>query len=402
MHHPHQADPPSSHDGEVPELALERPDSAPGLSNGWIITASMLGIVALLAVAVGVANLRSSAESADGGDDPESVEQPELVDTEPRPADIVNPLGPRDGLDSLGHPVVVEPSTGLVDAQTVMVTGSEFPPNTDLGVVMCSGVVEMGGGAAQCQLSPFTSVHSHSDGTFETEFPMRRIIVIGGQEVDCAAPPPDGIANTCVVAVGAINDYDQSGVAPVGFDDSVPAPPPPTLSVTPSDGLVDGDLVTVNVDGVHPEWGWWPNLCTSIDPATIYGDASEHGDDGTVGEYGPHTGGYGTESWCEPLGGSWPEHEFPNGPVEVSVQRWFGALSGVDPIDCGTAPGHCWIEVYAGPRPIPHVPLSFDPSVPAPPPPPPPTYDEWGHLVTDDSAGGSDAGAPTDTTVVVP
>jgi hypothetical protein len=350
----------------IPELVLA-PDDGPVLSNGWMITAAMLGVMAILAIAVGVANLRSDSSSG------------EVADPEPTAPVEIGPAGPRDGLDSLRLPVSVEPDVDLVDGQVVTVSGSQFPPFTSLGVVMCSGVVEMGGGAAQCQLSPFTQVESDSEGAFTVEYTVRRLIVIGGEVVDCGGPTPEHLDATCVVAVGAISDYDQSGIAPVAFDGSVAPPPLPTLQVSPSEGLVDGDLVTVSVSGATSEWGWWPQLCTNVDTSEWY--------DTPEGETAPD-GAY-NEMWCEELGGQWFDQAPPAGPIELPVQRWFGAMSGSLYVDCGEAPGRCWIQVQTGPLPLEPVPISFDPSVPAPPPPPPPVYDEWGHLVVPSTTAGS-------------
>jgi hypothetical protein len=151
---------------------------------------------------------------------------------EPLGVDAVG--GPRDGLESKRHPVEVSPADGLADGQIVTVRGSQFPPNTALGVVMCSphGPSDVGG-SVNCELSPYTSAMSDATGSFEVQYAVRRHIALPNGTVDCAGPPPEGSTATCVVAVGAISDYDESGIAVVSFDPELPALPPPSVEIGP-------------------------------------------------------------------------------------------------------------------------------------------------------------------------
>jgi hypothetical protein len=315
---------------------------------------AILAVGVLLFGALAVANLTRtdpgpSDEAAIEVDDERQEEDEGDEGDEDAPRVELRVLGPRDGLDSKGHPVAVTPDSGLVEGQVVTVTGSGFPPNTDLGVVMCSGAVEMGGGSAQCQLAPFTPVQSDATGTFTVEFPVRRIVTVGGQEIDCADHPPEGIASTCVIAVGAISDYDESGVIQVWFDASVPPPPAPEINVSPTDGLIDGQVVTVSLDGVEPDAYWWPSLCTSsseLFEAEGYGSAPPD------------------DLWCEHLPD--PRYEFDavgSTSVDVEVHRVLNR-HGMLAIDCAEAPGRCWIQVWAGPRQVDTVTLTFDPASP--------------------------------------
>jgi hypothetical protein len=339
---------------EVPELHLEREvaHARAARTDDRIALGAVLALVCLAVLALVAVNLTgSSAGTGDRrADDPDGARGTDL--DEPSSPIEIGVLGPRDGLDSLRLPVSVEPSGELVDGQTVTVRGSEFPPDRELGVVMCSGAVDLGGGAAQCQLSPFTPVTSRGDGTFEVEFDVRRIIWVGGHEIDCAAPTPDGLEATCIVAVGAISDYDQSGIAPVHFDGSVPPPPRPQTVVSAREGLFDGQVVTIEVvdlDADFQGW-WWPNLCTSAPELyPSHPDAEFHDD-----------------TWCEvPTlpDGSYPMMDAPHdGRIDVRVHRLLNLGAGTDPIDCAEWPGRCWVQVWAGPRPIDPVPLEFDPT----------------------------------------
>ena len=77
---------------------------------------------------------------------------------------------------------------------------------------------------------------------------VRRTITLGGQPVDCAAAPG------CVLY--AASDSHRAGhvygVAPLAFDPVAPPLPGPAISVTPHDGLRDGDAVTVRVQHFRP------------------------------------------------------------------------------------------------------------------------------------------------------
>jgi hypothetical protein len=345
---------PSSDGYDVPELHLERePDHLAArrrddrIALGATLALALVAVMALVAV-----NL---AGSTPGVDDQAAEERGVELDADPpAPPPAIGALAPHDGLDSLRHPLRVHPSVDLLDGQAVTVSGSEFPPDRDLGVVMCSGAVDLGGGAAQCQLAPFTPVRSRDDGTFEVEHVMRRIIWVGGHEIDCASPIPDGLEATCVVAVGAISDYDESGIAPVRFDDSVPAPPAPSLRVSPTAGLVDGQVVTVELLDldISAEHWWWPDLCVSAPELFApHPDAEHHGD-----------------TWCESLADEQGGYELIGSPsgtsVDVTVHRLLAVGTGAEPLDCAAWPGRCWIQVWAGHRPIDPVPLTFDPEAP--------------------------------------
>lgn len=170
--------------------------------------------------------------------------------------------GPRDGLESKRHPIEVTPAEGLADGQVVTVRGSQFPPNEALGVVMCSSLGPSPiGGAANCELSPYTSVQSDANGSFEVQYAVRRHISLGNGTIDCAAPPPEGTAANCVVAVGAITDYDESGITPVTFDPGLPAVPPPSVEVGPAPPYTEGQEVTVTVRDAVPGSRWLVDLC---------------------------------------------------------------------------------------------------------------------------------------------
>lgn len=252
----------------VVDLAPAGPDPLDRRGRGappWAPTAAFAVLVLVIAVVVaavgGVAGPDRAPEATDGlafdldGGSPDAV------------------AGPRDGLESKRHPIEVTPADALADGQVVTVRGSQFPPNEALGVVMCSSLGPSPiGGAANCELSPYTSVQSDANGAVEVQYAVRRFISLGNGTVDCAAPPPEGKQANCVVAVGAISDYDESGIAPVTFDPGLPAVPPPSATIEPGPPYAEGQQVVVAVRDAVPGSRWLVDLC-----AEGVGDADDHG-----------------------------------------------------------------------------------------------------------------------------
>lgn len=313
----------------------------------WSSAVAVLLVVAGGAVAIG-AGIQD--ERPDGADDLARI----------------GPLAPHDGLDSLRLPVAVDPAEDLVDGQVVTVSGEGFPTDRQLGVVMCSGAVDLGGGVAQCQISPSTPVTSDAEGRFSVEHPVRRVLHIGGHEIDCADPPPPGVVATCAVAVGAVDDYDQSGVAPVVFDPGIAPPPQPSVEVSGTDHLLDGDEVTITIVDGSVEDLRELLVCTT--------------DPGMMAQGYPEPGEVCTSPWdLDPAVFEASTAEAPTG-VTFVARRWFDP-SAPDPIDCGEAPGRCWLQVAVGHGLAARVPLSFDPSVDPPAldavPPTPEVGSEW-------------------------
>ncbi len=158
------------------------------------------------------------------------------------------PGGATDGKGSKGFPVDVTPFTALTDHQAVTVTGHGFPASTQLGVLMCTSEAAEGGGIDFCDISTVVYVDSDATGSFSTPFNVARLFRTTAGARDCAEGNVDPAqfqamrdadqhpslrqpgAWTCIVAAGAVSDYDQSGGFPVTF-----APgPPPTLPPVPT------------------------------------------------------------------------------------------------------------------------------------------------------------------------
>jgi hypothetical protein len=252
------------------------------------------------------------------------------VDAEPEPADgIVDPapgpeassrsvslLGPMDGKDSRLLPVLVEPSTGLGDGQTVTISGSGFTPGARLGAVLCSSGAAGGGGVTFCELAHYDNFSASAEGAFVDDYVLRRFITTPADGVvDCAES-----TDRCILGVGNISDYDESGGSFISYE-GAPQPPPPSLQVVPSVALIDGQVLSVRGTGVRAAPDGWLRQC----PAGDLDSAS-----------------------CQRLDAR------PDGPlvggelaVTVSVPRHLGA--GAQAVDCAAPPG-CVLATteYAG------------------------------------------------------
>ncbi len=139
-----------------------------------------------------------------------------------------------------GPTVTVTPSTGLVDFQKVQVTGSGFEPNALLEVYECRGgaVTE-----ADCDAgnADFIDIDSSGNVIPYNMWVDARIWLPDGTAVDCRTD-----ASGCEIGVGFLIDAGQWPAAPLAFDPSAPLLPPVAATVTPSTGLVDGQVVQVH------------------------------------------------------------------------------------------------------------------------------------------------------------
>jgi hypothetical protein len=263
-------------------------------------------------------------------------------DVEPQPGAPSRPAAlaaPTDGVASRVLPVVVEPSTQLTDGQVVGISGSGFTPRATLGAVLCSAGAAGGGGVAFCELAHYDNFEASSEGTFSDEYRLRRFITTPTEgRVDCAEA-----TDRCLLAVGNIRDYDESGGSFISYAGAAD-PPPPQLAVTPSDGLADGQVISVTGTGLRAAPDGRLRQCPAGGEAGVTCVP-------LVAELdGPAVGG--------------------RLAVTVRVVRHLG--SGDGRVDCAAPPGCVLTSTeYAGRLAI--VPLGFDAAAqPVPPPPLPP------------------------------
>ena len=141
--------------------------------------------------------------------------------------------------------VTVTPSSGLLDAQVVTVSGSGFAPNGTAYVSMClPGATD----AFDCDSRQYPSVPIDAAGSFTVQY---RVIRFVRAAFDTTTPPTDCAVAACTI--GAADFLTGTGTVvytPVDFADVPRVPPEVTL--TPDTGLVDGQTVRVEGTGFRP------------------------------------------------------------------------------------------------------------------------------------------------------
>ena len=218
------------------EVPIEPEDPSRGMSARLGV---WLGIVAVLgagALAVALSNTNDDGE----GDGSPSRDDQEAV--------AVDASGPYDGLESVGLPVVVNPSTGLTDGQLVEITASGFTSNLQVAIVQCWVGTGATTGVGDCDAGNYQLDSSDDQGNVVSTFPVRRFISTGLGERDCATVS-DG---ECILAVANITNYDESGGTATYFDPTAAGESAATLNVRPAAGLVDGDTITVTGSNFTP------------------------------------------------------------------------------------------------------------------------------------------------------
>jgi acetyl esterase/lipase len=215
----------------------------------------------------------------------------------------------------------------------VTVLGAGMRPGDFVLVGQCSASAE-GITDGPCR---YGAADTGEAGSFETEVLVRA--VLGEGEIDCRVP------GACVMIAAAYddtaNDYVEAGRVPLGFDPDGPLAPPPTLTVSPSDGLVDGQTVALSGAGVLEDW-------VEVLQCTAAPSGWQDCDQDTFG-------------FAEVSGGTF----------ELS-QRVFAVIgTGAGTVDCRVA-GRCALVATTGsfaPGDTATVPLTFDPDAPLLPPP---------------------------------
>jgi hypothetical protein len=137
--------------------------------------------------------------------------------------------------------IVVEPSTDLVDRQTVTVTGEGFGASTSFGAAQCDPSVGPGAGTAACDLSTARTTTTDSSGRVQLAMTVRRIITVQGREVDCAIDP-------CTIGAATLSGGTtpiEAASAPISFDPNVPAIPRLTVELTVDDATASAMTGTI-------------------------------------------------------------------------------------------------------------------------------------------------------------
>jgi len=120
--------------------------------------------------------------------------------------------------------ITVDPSTGLVDRQTVTVSATGFTPNTSFGAAQCDPTVGPDAGTDACDLTTARTATTDAFGAVQLDVTVRRIIIVQGHEVDCALSP-------CTMGAATLQGTTpiEATSTPISFDPSVP--PVPRLEV---------------------------------------------------------------------------------------------------------------------------------------------------------------------------
>jgi hypothetical protein len=141
---------------------------------------------------------------------------------------------------SAASALVVTPNTDLVDFQSVTVTGSGFPADTQVAVVQCTvGATDP---FTDCDLSFLQFPTTDGNGNFSTPFTVQRLINTAAGQVDCAP-------SNCEAFSSAL-DLGSPASALLQFDPNVPPQPRLHLDLTVDPkGTVAGKTGAVTVTG---------------------------------------------------------------------------------------------------------------------------------------------------------
>lgn len=263
-------------DGGRPTAARPRPTRA---RPRWIAA----GAAALL-----LAGAFALADGRGGDPAPEDDEEEDEAEVDLQPS-VLQLAGPRDGNDSIGLPIEVEPRVGLVDGQVVTARSGGFVPGETVGIVQCADALpdQPGDNIDLCDISDYTGVTASSDGIATGTYAVQEVLVTTRSgSVDCVEE-----VRRCFIAMGAISDYDRSGGVEIEFarpgeaptgggpaptgeapttTDSPPAEVgPPAASALPALGLSDGDVVRLIASGMAAGERIEARLC-AVDPEVCW------------------------------------------------------------------------------------------------------------------------------------
>ena len=132
--------------------------------------------------------------------------------------------------------VTVSPATNLPERSYVTVTGSGMPAMLPVHVLECPA----GTAISSCDWSGDFPTGTNGAGGLEHVRSVERVI----ESTDCAAAP-----GACVINIyKQFDDGSLLATAPLAFAGPTGPSRPPTWTVSPTTGLVDGQAVTVTGD----------------------------------------------------------------------------------------------------------------------------------------------------------
>lgn len=244
-------------------------------------------------------------------------------------------------------PTEITPSTDLVDGQVVTVTGTGYDPFQRLEVFQCvAGAVD----EFDCDLRNAYEWDADASGVFTFSFKLDARIYVGdprGSIFDLEAVDCRSAAGACIIGIGYVLDADEAQTAPLSFDPDAPLNPPVAMTVTPDDGLVDGQILAVEGSNLTDREETFVYQCIS--------GAEPNGENCDFG--GPDVRGVAGADGTITL--EWPAKAVLYPPAGGTF-------------DCTTAPGACAVVLswsfIGSPDRIAFAPISFgEPAPPAPP-----------------------------------
>ena len=144
-----------------------------------------------------------------------------------------------------GPAMTLTPSTGLTDGTEVTVTVTGLPADSFVQSAQCvAGTTDI---YNQCDIRDLAYDAADAQGTATFTLRVDAVLPVGwngggADDVDCR------VADACVVAVSTDSETILVS-APLAFDADAPLAPPPTMSVSPAEGLADLQAVTITGSG---------------------------------------------------------------------------------------------------------------------------------------------------------
>lgn len=180
------------------------------------------------------------------------------------------------GSEQVAPTIAVLPSTGLSRGQTVTMTGSGFTPGSSIGVAMCDDQVV---DRSSCDLSTTQTGLSDDLGGFTLAYVVTDTVngrscvptgcVIGMASVDAGFESPNPVGLGFAVASAATPDVTSApaqvavtaAASPDRAGGGMAAQATPTISVSPSSGLTNGQTVTITGSGFTPGSSVGVSMC---------------------------------------------------------------------------------------------------------------------------------------------
>ncbi|HET6833188.1 MAG TPA: neocarzinostatin apoprotein domain-containing protein, partial [Acidimicrobiales bacterium] len=159
-------------------------------------------------------------------------------------AGTVTPTQAPAAAQQAGPTVTVEPAVDLVDGTRVTIDVSGMQPHASVYVTQCTADAD--DVFEHCAFSDLAFGDTDGSGHARLSLKVDALLALGDgtQGIDCRP-------SAC--AIGVISEQlGLAAAAPLHFDSDAPLAPPPTLTVTPDDGLTD--LQTVEIRGSGLVW----------------------------------------------------------------------------------------------------------------------------------------------------